>query len=73
MNAVVAALVAILTERNTEVLQALFDVVGIRGLRRATNATRQQFNACKVVPLGRGQFVVQLRSLNRSAQHRSFK
>ena len=29
MNAVMAALVAILTERNTEVLQALFDVVGI--------------------------------------------
>jgi hypothetical protein len=29
MNAVMAALVAILTERNTEVLEALFDVVGI--------------------------------------------
>ena len=29
MNAVMAALVAILTERNTEVLQALFNVVGI--------------------------------------------
>jgi len=29
MNAVMAALVAILTERNTEVLKALFDMVGI--------------------------------------------
>ncbi len=29
MDAVMAALVAILTERNTEVLEALFDVVGI--------------------------------------------
>jgi hypothetical protein len=29
MNAVVVALVTILAERNTEVLKALFDVVGI--------------------------------------------
>jgi hypothetical protein len=29
MNAVMAALMAILTERDTEVLEALFDVVGI--------------------------------------------
>jgi hypothetical protein len=29
MNAVMAALVTILAERNTEVLEALFDVVGI--------------------------------------------
>jgi hypothetical protein len=29
MNAVMAALVAIFTERNTKVLQALFDMVGI--------------------------------------------
>jgi hypothetical protein len=29
MDAVVAALVTILAERNTEVLEALFDVVGI--------------------------------------------
>ena len=29
MDAVMAALMAILAERNTEVLQALFDVVGI--------------------------------------------
>jgi hypothetical protein len=29
MNAVMAALVAILAERNTEVLEALFNMVGI--------------------------------------------
>jgi hypothetical protein len=29
MDAVMAALMAILTERNTEVLEALFDVMGI--------------------------------------------
>jgi hypothetical protein len=29
MNAVMAALVTIFAERNTEVLEALFDVVGI--------------------------------------------
>lgn len=29
MNAVMAALVAILTERNTEVLEALFNMMGI--------------------------------------------
>jgi hypothetical protein len=29
MDAVMAALVAILAERNTEVLEALFDMVGI--------------------------------------------
>ena len=58
MYAVMTALVTILTERNTEVLEALFDVVGIRGLRHAANTTGQRFNAPKVIILGCGQFII---------------
>jgi hypothetical protein len=39
MDAIVAALVTILTERNTDVLEALFDMVGITRPRSITNAT----------------------------------
>jgi len=73
MNAVMAALVTILTERDTEVLEALFNVVGITRACSITNATRQRFNACKMIPMGCGQLVVQLRSLNRSAKYSCFK
>jgi hypothetical protein len=39
MDAIVAALVTILTEWNADVLEALFDVVGITRSRSITNAT----------------------------------
>ena len=39
MYTVVAALMTILTERYTGVLEALFDVVGITRSRSVTNAT----------------------------------
>ena len=67
MNAVVATLVAILAKRNTDVLQALFDMVGITRPSRITNATGHRFNGFQVASLGRGQFVIQLRSLYRCA------
>ena len=58
MDAVVAALMTILTERDTKVLETLFDVVGIRGFRYAANAAGQRFNASKVIPLCCGQFII---------------
>ena len=39
MDAVMTALVTILTERNTEVLEALFNVVGITRACSIANAT----------------------------------
>ena len=73
MNTVVAALVAILAKRNTDVLQALFNMMGITRPSLITNATGHGFNGCQVASLGRGQLVIQLSSLYRCAQYRSFE
>ena len=67
MNAVVAALVAILAKRNTDVLQALFNMVRITRADFITNAAGHGFNGFQVASLGRGQFVIQLSSLYRCA------
>jgi len=60
MNTVVAALVAILAKRNTDVLQALLNMVGITRPSLITNATGHGFNGCQVSSLSGGQFIVQI-------------
>ena len=58
MNTVVTTLVAIFAKRNTDVLQALLNMVGITRPSCITNATGHRFNGFQVASLGRGQFVI---------------
>ena len=53
------ALVAVLAQGDASELEPLFDVVGIRGSSRATNAAGHLFNGGEVPSFALGQAVVQ--------------
>jgi hypothetical protein len=54
MDAVVRSLMAILAKGDTEIMQALLDMVSIGRWSCFTHTTRQGFNCGQVFPLGLG-------------------
>ena len=55
MDAVVRSLVAVFTQGDTEIMQALLDMVSIGRWSCLTHTTRQGFDCGQVFPLGLGQ------------------
>jgi hypothetical protein len=55
MYAVVRSLVAVFTQGDTEIMQALLDMVSIGRWSCLTHTTRQGFDCGQVFPLGLGQ------------------
>ena len=54
MDAVVRSLVAVFTQGDTEIMQALLDMVGIGRWSCLTHTTRQGFDRSQVFSLGLG-------------------
>jgi hypothetical protein len=54
MDAVVRSLVAVFTQGDTEIMQALLDMVGIGRWSCFTHTARQGFDCGQVFPLGLG-------------------
>jgi hypothetical protein len=55
MDAVVRSLMAVFTQGDTEIMQALLDMVSIGRWSCLTHTTRQGFDRSQVFPLGLGQ------------------
>ena len=55
MDPVVRSLVAVFAQGDTEIVQALLDMVGIRRWSCLTHTTRQGFDGSQVLTVGLGQ------------------
>ena len=55
MDPIVRSLMAVLAKGDTEIMQALLDMVGIGRWSCLTHTTRQGFDCGQVFPIGLGQ------------------